>query len=286
MKLSEKLRLLRIEKGKTQQEVSDTLGIGITTLRNYENDKLDRMPNTYQLKQLKDYYNVTYEYLLDEECENKSLDTINIGKELNFSDKSITKIKNLEEDSKYLNYIFEKIDLKKYIELFKKFYTINHIITYDMFRLIYICDLRDYIIDRVKNEKTADLEDYFNECNKSINNIMNFVYSKNNLFFSPSDSAYDLFEESYINLTNCIFHNENKDDFKTKKENIIDSLEDFCDLHEEVYYKMKQFKKLILIDINEFNDNLFKNIDKSDRNTFYKKIMGSYINHINKGIFS
>ena len=82
MKLSEKLRLLRIEKRETQEDVSKQLGIGITTLRNYENDKLDRIPNTVQLKQLKEHYNVTYEYLLDDDCENKTNETIDIGKKI------------------------------------------------------------------------------------------------------------------------------------------------------------------------------------------------------------
>lgn len=96
MKLSEKLKKLRESSGETQEQVCEVLGIGIQTLRNYENDKLDRIPNSYQLKKLKEHFNVTYEYLLDDECTNRTTETINIGNTLKLSDKSIQKIKDLQ----------------------------------------------------------------------------------------------------------------------------------------------------------------------------------------------
>lgn len=96
MKLSEKLRNLRITRGETQEQVAKELQIGIQTLRNYENDKLDRIPNPYQLKKLKDKYDVTYEYLLDDDCENKEHETFDIGKKLKLSDKAIQNIMDLQ----------------------------------------------------------------------------------------------------------------------------------------------------------------------------------------------
>ena len=61
----------------TQQALADELGIGIQSIRNYENDSLDRIPSTVQLKMLKDFYGVTYEYLLDEDCNNGTTDANN-----------------------------------------------------------------------------------------------------------------------------------------------------------------------------------------------------------------
>lgn len=49
MKLSEKLKLLRKEKGMTQEQVCSELGIGIQSIRNYENTTIERIPNTIQL---------------------------------------------------------------------------------------------------------------------------------------------------------------------------------------------------------------------------------------------
>ena len=96
MKLSKKLRLLREEAGKTQEQLRNETGLGIQTIRNYENDNLDKYPNTYQLKILKDYFGVTYEYLLDENCNNKTPETVEVGKMLNLSDSSLDRIKELQ----------------------------------------------------------------------------------------------------------------------------------------------------------------------------------------------
>lgn len=96
MKLSKKLRLLREEARKTQEQLRNETGLGIQTIRNYENDNLDKYPNTYQLKILKDYFGVTYEYLLDENCNNKTPETVEVGKLLNLSDSSLDRIKELQ----------------------------------------------------------------------------------------------------------------------------------------------------------------------------------------------
>ena len=78
---------LREEKGLTQQALADELGIGIQSIRNYENDSLDRIPSTVQLKMLKDFYGVTYEYLLDEDCNNRTTETVSNKKdEIQYSD--------------------------------------------------------------------------------------------------------------------------------------------------------------------------------------------------------
>lgn len=96
MKLSEKLKLLREEKGMTQEQVCLELGIGIQSLRNYENTSIERIPNTVQLKMLKEFYNVTYEYLLDDNCENKTNESVDIGKKLKLSDKAIENIIDIQ----------------------------------------------------------------------------------------------------------------------------------------------------------------------------------------------
>lgn len=100
MKLSKKLRMLREEAGKTQEQLRNETGLGIQTIRNYENDNLYKFPNTYQLKILKDYFGVTYEYILDENCNNKTPETVEIGKLLNLSDISLNKIKDLQDHKK------------------------------------------------------------------------------------------------------------------------------------------------------------------------------------------
>lgn len=145
MKLSQKLRELREEKGLTQQVLADKLGIGIQSIRNYENDSLDRIPSTVQLKMLKDFYNVTYEYLLDDDCNNKSVETVSIGKELKLSDKALDKIINLQYRNRHIKELveylvpddetpvvfndwIEKSDIQEYLALIQEYQSLNKIL--------------------------------------------------------------------------------------------------------------------------------------------------------------
>jgi transcriptional regulator with XRE-family HTH domain len=60
--LNEKLRTLRIAKGKTQNEVANMLGIDRTTYTKYETG--DSNPDYSTICELADYFNVTVDYLL------------------------------------------------------------------------------------------------------------------------------------------------------------------------------------------------------------------------------
>ena len=114
MKLSEKLRELRKATNRTQQQVADEIGIHINTLKKYEDLKNDSLPNAVEIKKIKNYYNVSYEYLLEEDCFNKSDKNINIGKELGLTDKSIHTIK----DFKKLERFFDTYDTNLLIDEF------------------------------------------------------------------------------------------------------------------------------------------------------------------------
>lgn len=130
MTFAEKMKELRKQKGKSQEQVSKEMGIAISSLRNYENG---RLPDTFQLKQIKKYYDVTYEYLLEDKCENKTNTTINIGNELKLSEKSIDKIKNLQFSSfTCANGTVNNIDtpecaiaFNNFIENFENFHLLN-----------------------------------------------------------------------------------------------------------------------------------------------------------------
>ena len=171
MKLSQKLRELREEKGLTQQSLADELGIGIQSVRNYENDSLDRIPSTVQLKMLKDFYGVTYEYLLDEDCNNRTTETVSIGKELKLSDKALDKIINLQYRNRHIRELveylapddetpvvfndwIEKSDIQEYLVLIKEYQTLN---------------------------KTLEILQYFTALNEFDKNISDLLNDKNSL---------------------------------------------------------------------------------------------------------
>lgn len=280
MKLSEKLKKLRNEKGKTQQQASDEMKIAISSLRNYENGKI---PDTTQLKIIKNYYKVTYEYLLDDECENRMNETVDIGKTLNLSDESIQVIKNIKED-KILNVFFEHLDFESFIENLDLYYKIQKILNYDLSLIIHICDIWEYILDRNEKNKQEDLKDYFDKCDNAVYNIVNFT--ENTPFFDPSDSKYDLFENEYESLKNYIFNEKiinGREDATAQNE-----LESLLDLFDEIYEKYKMYSKIIKLNINDIINGLLHRFEKMYNVTLgsedYTKMFGKYIKYINSDI--
>lgn len=181
MKLSQKLRLLREEKGITQNELASTLGIGIQSVRNYEKDSLERIPNTVQLKMLKDFYNVTYEYLLDEECENKTTELLDIGKTLKLSDDAIQNIMELQKSNlknidmtKVFNSWLECIDLSEYVIAIEEYQILNSMLeTIQYFSNI--DKLYDYIANCLNN--SISLNDLINTLDEK-RDILNNLISK------------------------------------------------------------------------------------------------------------
>ena len=70
----ERLKQLRLKSGLSQQELSDELNIGRSTLANYEQGK--REPNFETLETIADYFNVDMNYLIGWES-NDSLGNYN-----------------------------------------------------------------------------------------------------------------------------------------------------------------------------------------------------------------
>ena len=131
MTFAEKLKELRNQKGLSQEQISKEMRIAISSLRNYENG---RLPDTHQLKIIKNFYNVPYEYLLEDSVTNKSENNIKIEKELGLSDLSIEKIKELKNYNltSDLNLFLEKINI------------------FDLIYLIYeIRNLEKHLIDNI-----------------------------------------------------------------------------------------------------------------------------------------
>ncbi len=175
MTFSEKMKELRKKTGKSQEQVSQEIGIAISTLRYYENG---RLPDTFQLKKIKNYYNVPYEYLLDDNCNNISKTTLNIGQELKLSDNAIEKIKNLQYlvddikkcksqeifdnsiSPKYFNFFIENFNIRalsyeihSFLDMIEIFKNTNLFIS---FREFY-----DYMVVCIKKQNTKDLEPFF-----------------------------------------------------------------------------------------------------------------------------
>lgn len=70
--LSNRLKELRKEKGYTQKELANLLGIAQTTIANYEQGT--RIPDTEKLNKIADLFDVTLDYLLGRDSREKLLD--------------------------------------------------------------------------------------------------------------------------------------------------------------------------------------------------------------------
>ncbi len=112
MTFSDKIKELRKEKGVSQDIASKKMNMAISSLRNYENG---RLPDTEQLRKIQQYYNVPYEYLLNDDCTTKDYNNMQVSKELGLSDEAISNLKKFQmlkvENSKLNNNIASTIDL-------------------------------------------------------------------------------------------------------------------------------------------------------------------------------
>ncbi len=272
MELSEKLKKLRNEKGKTQQQASDEMKIAISSLRNYENGKI---PDTTQLKIIKNYYGVTYEYLLENDCENRMNETVEIGKVLGLSDKAIEKIKNIniidmdfgkndkdkwivEENIRMFNSLLENFDglqdflfdlciLEGNLEIYEGIRDISH-----------MRDLYTYLIDCFYNDK--------NKLNEILKHIDNKIMQTINLLqigylFEYNKNDVDCLKKCKNDLISRL--NQKKMTYKSKNQ-ILEDFNEIGDISMEIMYLLKKeiiFNRYKLSsNINDFI-NTYKGID-------------------------
>jgi len=106
---TKRMKQLRLEKGAkenkelTQVAVSEALGIHVNTIRSYESSTLNQIPKIEQLMKIKNYYNVSYEYLLGEtdiKSSNSSMQFI--CDETNLDEDSIQYLKTLDKDDELI----------------------------------------------------------------------------------------------------------------------------------------------------------------------------------------
>lgn len=239
MKFYEKIRLLREEKGKTQYAVHKELGIGIETVRKYERPDPETFPNSAQLKLLKNYYNVTYEYLLDENCLNKHHDSIDIGKKLNLSDKSIQQILYLQNHKTFSG---DNLIDKESPVTFDKWLS-----TFDSFSL-FISYITDYNVlnDLLKCTK------FFSGCLE----IAPYIVDCLNTNKKELEHLFKLLEDNLLIYKECVTHGDtsSKLDYRSYKElnSYFTKFKKYCSS-----YKPASKKNLLTKNHLELDDDLF-----------------------------
>ena len=173
MNLAEKLQLLRQDYNETQKDLADAIGIGVSTLKTYENKNGGRKPDINTLKKIKEHYNVTYEYLIDDECENRTYENVDIGKELSLSDNSIKLLKEIKKENKseYVNVLMDDYIFKRII---------------DSLSILAVLDKGYQNLNNINftNKKTisADVEEVLQETLELFNNYNTYPFSFSNDF--------------------------------------------------------------------------------------------------------
>lgn len=179
MNTAEKLIKLREEKGLTQYGLSRELNIAISSIKNYENVKKPRIPEAKLLLKIAKYYDVSLEYLLDDELNNRKQENISIEKDLKLNDEAIASIKEMSEyklindfnlfisDVEFSNiifYLFLYCNLEKYNSLFYNLTLLSIGVTSNRAMnnksvIKYIKETYS-IIDKLKEEVSAEQNKY------------------------------------------------------------------------------------------------------------------------------
>lgn len=268
MTFEEKIKELRKEKEWTQEVASEKMGISISALRYYENG---RLPDTVNLKKIKEAYDVPYEYLLDDNCENRIVKNIKINKYLGLSDKAIANILSVKDSINAFNEFLEKNDTGYFFAMIHYYNMISEILEIDIARFAYISCLAKYIKRCVKEGNSNELIEYFDNCDKSIEKM----YSLTSYVFFASNSIYDLFIDKYMEIKNYIF---NTQEFSDKEFDIL--MEEFVDLIDETQELLSRDCRWRFFEIDELFRRNIDNSSKYNIHKVYEEVLGKYIKEV------
>lgn len=267
MTTNEKIRVLREEGGFTQRGLANILGIGEGSLRAYENGR--PVPIT-ALKEYMKFFKVSYEYLTNDNCNNRHPENINIGEKLHLTDESINKIENLNNYniagtdinlSSTFNHTLQNLNLPDFvlnIELVKQ---LDYIVYSVLDHIIHIFEDKKYINKQIKNKQINNLKSLFNKI-ELLNMDISERFEKYKFFityytgydFSLRDMKHSfnelkdyLFSEKRNNTLKDYDLNDYIDDYLTDIEEIIRRLEGCIrifknGINEEIYSYLTHIK--------------------------------------------
>lgn len=148
---AKRLKLLREAAGITQAELADKLGVSRGTISYYE--KAERIADIDFLCKVAALFGVTYDYLLGE-SDSAIIEYREITEKLNFSDKAVDKIFELDD----IDYCFSRIienenfdELARQIEEYMNIDTIQGFDQYSKFRAFNISELFIQILLDTRN---------------------------------------------------------------------------------------------------------------------------------------
>lgn len=203
MEIWEKLLDLRKSHNLTQERLAQKLDISVNSIKNYEHFNKKRIPNIKEIKKYAEFFDVSYDFLLNDNVENKTSTNIQIKELLNLSDKAIDNLKNYNHSG--INVLleaemFEKIN--NLLEIYIKFSHLSTISTQILYeknnisranKVLEIISIYKTYCENNKLIKKSIMETYLiNEIYKSVNN---------NLKLYSEEDENDIINESLIKET-------------------------------------------------------------------------------------
>ncbi len=305
MNIAEKLRKLREDKGISQNKLIEELEkkqnitVAISSIRNYENIKSPRIPQGDVLLALARYYDVTLEYLIDDNITSYKKENLNIGKELMLNDKSINNIRKLNK--KYIGTFdvllsdYSFYDFVEMILIYNLLEIPKFMLTRYLNMFYYDEENDNLLIYEYGNEKIVDnqfLKKYIDE------NTLVMQYYKI-LIEEYINTDLDLEEKSMIERaikylkfdekSNYIINKFNillktiKSKKNIKKQDLYKMLLDIYD-HQEDFSNGLEMLNIILKDyINETYKDLFRFIHYPRNNSILNEVLNKYISSKRNG---
>lgn len=106
-----KLKELRKEKHLSQTEAAKEIKIGLSSLRKYEQTGY---PDLEPLRKIKQFYNVSYDYLLDDACKIKNIETFRTYKPI--PQIVLNMLQQTEEYIRLIRFSLEKFNRKEQVQ--------------------------------------------------------------------------------------------------------------------------------------------------------------------------
>lgn len=212
IKIKEKLKKLREETGLNQEQFANKSKISLASVKKYESKNDNRLPETFNLMQYANFCNVSYDYLLDENINNKNYENVYIEKILKLSDNSIENLKNnshhafdLLLGSEYFVAINELLEF--YLEIGNIVTKINNI---NLENINILATQLDDIIKTYNSiyETNSKISVYINQI-QDIDEVYLDVLSNNTSDYSSNNELKKALEEESL-IVSTIFLNAQK----------------------------------------------------------------------------
>ena len=285
MDFGEKIRNLRLESKLTQEQASNKMGISISSLRNYENG---RLPDTHQLKIIKNFYNVSYEYLLEDNCENRTDENINIYKELSLTDSTIKKLKDIKKSNtnNIINLFFNSLNMNFWNEFDEYIFVkkLNYEYGQKMEKFLDTCEDFFYILndtDRL-NKFLCNIDEMTVTINELRKKFITNSYFSSLLSYYDCDVAYQYLFDLKITCENL----NKKYTIEEVFDSLISAIKEICCILEKIYL-VSNILKLNLA--NRFNSTLSEMKGNKKSTSVLSKLYDnfeSYLKELKKDIYN